>query len=103
MVMSKFAERARHHKSIAGQIVPRPWPCPVKDSLFSNVSFAARGVVRRAHLGADKTVFVDGVELEAAAAEAENAGYLAPLGGAEGVYYITARGEAWLAARARVE
>lgn len=101
MVMSKIAERVRYHKSIAGRVVPRP--CPVKDSLFSNVSGRARAVVRRAHLGADKTVFVDGVELEAAAFEAEKAGYLSPLRGAEGVYFITERGEAWLAARARVE
>lgn len=103
MVMSKIAERARYHKSIAGRIVPRPRPCAVRDSLFANVSSAARAVVRRAHLGADKTVFVDGVELEAAAAEAERAGYIAPLSGAEGVFYITERGEAWLAARARAE
>ena len=101
MPVSKIAARVRYHKSIGGRIVP--WPCPVKDSLFSNVSALARAVVRRAHLGADKTVFVDGVELEAAAFEAENAGYLSPLRGAAGVYFITERGEAWLAARARVE
>ena len=101
MAMSKIAERVRYHKSIAGRVVSRP--CAVKDSLFANVSARARAVVRGAHLGADKTVFVDGVELEAAAFEAEKAGYLSPLRGAEGVYFITERGEAWLAARARVE
>jgi hypothetical protein len=101
MVMSNIAERVRYHKSIAGRIVQRP--CSVRDSLFANVSGRARAVVRQAHLGADKTVFVDGVELEAAAYEAEKAGYLSPLRGAEGVFFITERGEDWLAARARAE
>lgn len=103
MALSKFAEHARRHRSIAGRMVPLVQPCPVSESLFANISAPARALVRAAQRSPDKTVFVHGVELDRLAAEAEEARYLAPLRGAEGVFFITARGEAWLAARARVE
>lgn len=103
MAVGKLAARVRHHKSIAGAIVPRSKPCPVGDSLFANVRPAVRALVRAAQRSADKTVFVDGVEHERMAAVAEDAGYLAPLGALDGVFRITARGEAYLAAWMRAD
>jgi hypothetical protein len=103
MASSKIAERVRYHKSTAGTIIPRTRPCPVADSLFANIPAAARALVFAAHRSADKSVFVAGPEHARPAALSESAGYLAPIGASETRFRITAKGEAWLAARMRAD
>lgn len=72
-----------------------------KPVIMGPLSPAARALVRRAQISADKTVFLRVRADQAAAEEAEDAGYLAPLSGHDDIWRITAKGEAYMAALMR--